>query len=88
MHVFSGSVSMRYSEGRRRATVASMSVRSPSADDIAPTPAAEVHDEQGVDRSQIRAYLELTPRERLQRASDLAAYFRELQELNGVPRIR
>jgi len=65
-----------------------MSVRSPTADEIAPTPASEVYDDQGVDRSQNRAYLELTPRERLQRASDLAAYFRKLQELNGVRRIR
>ena len=65
-----------------------MVVRFPNADEVVPTPAAEVYDDQGVDRSQIRAYLELTPRERLQRASDLAAYFRKLQELNGVRRLR
>lgn len=65
-----------------------MLVRTPTADEVAPTPAADVYDDQGVDRSQIRAYLELPPRERLQRASDLAAYFRKLQELNGVRRLR
>jgi len=65
-----------------------MSDRAPTADEIAPTPPSAVCDDQGVDRSQIRAYLELTPRERLQRASDLAAYFRKLQDLNGVRRIR
>jgi hypothetical protein len=64
-----------------------MFVRAPTADEVVPTPAVDVYD-QGVDRSQIRAYLELTPRERLQRASDLAAYVRKLQELNGVRRLR
>jgi hypothetical protein len=59
-----------------------------NADDSAPAPAEAVYDDQGVDRSQIRACLALTPRERLQRASDLAAYFLKVQERNGFARIR
>jgi hypothetical protein len=59
-----------------------------SAEDSPPTPAVDVYDDQGVDRSQIRACLALTPRERLQRASDLAAYFLKIQERNGFSRVR
>ena len=58
-----------------------MEPRSDLQDDM-PTPAEQVHDEQGVDRSQIRAFLALTPRERLDRASQSAAFFLRVRALN------
>lgn len=59
-----------------------------SADDISPTPPEQVCDEQGVDRSQIRAFLELTPRQRLERASRTAAFFMRVRANNAGARIR
>lgn len=48
-----------------------------------PTPAEQVYDEQGVDRSQIRECLALTPRERLDRAARVAAFFFRVRALNA-----
>jgi hypothetical protein len=56
---------------------------SPEPDAGEPTPAEDVYDDQGVDRSQIRTFLALTPRERLERASRLAAFFLRVRALNG-----
>jgi hypothetical protein len=62
--------------------------RPPLADEHKPTPPEDVCDEQGVDRSQIRAFLELTPRQRLERASRSAAFFLRVRALNDLPAIR
>lgn len=48
-----------------------------------PTPAAEVYDDQGVDRSQIRQCLALTPRQRLDRAAQIAAFYVRVRERNA-----
>jgi hypothetical protein len=50
--------------------------------DCVPPSSEETQDDQGVDRSQIRAFLALTARERLERASRLAAFFLRAQKLN------
>jgi hypothetical protein len=55
----------------------------PELQDGAPTPMEQVHDDQGVDRSQIRAFLLLSPRERLDRASRSAAFLLRVRALNG-----
>lgn len=57
----------------------------PEMQDDEPTPAEQVYDDQGVDRSQIRAFLALSPRERLDRASHSAAFFLRVRALNARP---
>ena len=44
-------------------------------------------DENGVDRVQIRAMLELTPEERLKRVEEFVAAALEIRELNGSPAV-
>ena len=58
----------------------------PGECELEPTPAEAVQDEQGVDRSQIRAFLDLTPRQRLERASHLAGVFLRVRQRNGHDR--
>jgi hypothetical protein len=53
-----------------------------------PTPVEQVHDEQGVDRSQIRLLLALTPRQRLERAARVAAFFIRVKALNARAQAR
>jgi hypothetical protein len=53
-----------------------------------PSPAEQVYDDQGVDRSQIRICLALTPRERLDRASRVAAFFLRVRALNARAQAR
>lgn len=56
----------------------------PHADDF---PMPEI-DKNGVDRSQIRAFLRLTPEERLRRAEQFAAGTMQVWEQNGVRPLR
>jgi hypothetical protein len=65
-----------------------MQRRSEVNDDREPTPAEHVYDDQGVDRSQIRTLLALTPRERLERASRVAAFFARVRMLNARSQAR
>jgi hypothetical protein len=60
----------------------------PEPQDGAPTPVEQVHDDQGVDRSQIRAFLALSPRERLDRASQSASFFLRVRALNVRPQAK
>jgi hypothetical protein len=55
----------------------------PVLPDDEPAPAQQVYDDQGVDRSQIRGCLALTPRERLDRAARVAAFFMRVRALNA-----
>lgn len=56
-----------------------------SPDDAFPMP--EI-DENGVDRSQIRAFLKLTPVERLRRAEQFAEDTMQIWEQNGIRPLR
>jgi hypothetical protein len=49
---------------------------------------AEAYDSDGVDRSQIREFLSLTPSERLERVEETARGVLWLRELNGVATTR
>lgn len=54
-----------------------------SADDLEPAPAEDAYDDQGVDRSQIRAFLALTPAERLDRLHEMVAFIEHVRRLNA-----
>ncbi len=59
----------------------------PEDDDALAPPEPDI-DENGVDRAQIRAMLELTPEERLRRVEGFIQSALEIRKLNEQPQVR